>query len=54
MVYGASVHPAEELASWGLVSHVTAREAVILSQDLQHGVASLQRSGPGNATFANR
>jgi enoyl-CoA hydratase len=102
MVYGASVYPAEELAGWGLVSHVTAPErlleegrtlatqlaagptlahratkhvlrawrsggvsaadqvthaegpAVILSRDLQEGVASLQRSGPGRATFANR
>jgi enoyl-CoA hydratase len=27
---------------------------VILSEDLQDGVASLQRSGPGHATFANR
>jgi enoyl-CoA hydratase/carnithine racemase len=102
MVYGASIHPAEELAGWGLVSHVTAPErlleegrafarqlaaaptlahratkhvlragrtggvpaadqvthaegpAVILSRDLQDGIASLQRSGPGRATFANR
>jgi len=28
--------------------------AVILSQDLQHGVEALQRSGPGHATFAGR
>jgi enoyl-CoA hydratase/carnithine racemase len=28
--------------------------AVILSQDLQHGVEALTRSGPGNATFAGR
>lgn len=28
--------------------------AVILSDDLQGGVESLQRSGPGHATFANR
>jgi enoyl-CoA hydratase/carnithine racemase len=102
MVYGASIHRAEELASWGLLSHVTAPErlrdegrafatrlaagptlahkatkrilrawrsggitaadtvtraegpGVIRSQDLQDGVASLQRSGPGHATFANR
>lgn len=27
---------------------------VILSQDLQRGVASLIRSGPGHATFTNR
>jgi enoyl-CoA hydratase len=102
MVYGASIHPAEQLASWGLVSQVTAPErlleegrtfaaqlatgptlahratkhvlrawrsggvsdadqatraqgpAVILSRDLQEGVASLQRSGPGRATFVNR
>jgi enoyl-CoA hydratase/carnithine racemase len=102
MVYAASIHPAEELAAWGLVSQVTAPErllpegrafaarlasgptlahratkhvlqawrsggvsaadevtrsegpAVILSRDLQEGVASLQRSGPGRATFANR
>jgi enoyl-CoA hydratase/carnithine racemase len=27
---------------------------VILSDDLQHGAASLTRSGPGHATFANR
>ncbi|MGA2014699.1 MAG: enoyl-CoA hydratase/isomerase family protein, partial [Solirubrobacteraceae bacterium] len=26
---------------------------VILSNDLQNGVESLQRSGPGHATFAN-
>jgi enoyl-CoA hydratase len=102
MVYGASIHPAEELAAWGLVSHVTAPERlleegrsfamqlaagptlahqatkrilrawrsggvaaadqmtlsegprVILSNDLQNGVESLQRSGPGHAAFANR
>jgi enoyl-CoA hydratase/carnithine racemase len=102
MVYGASVHPAGELAGWGLISHVTAPErlleegrsfatqlaagptlahratkrilgawrsggvpaadqvtsaegpTVILSQDLQEGVASLQRSGPWHATFADR
>jgi enoyl-CoA hydratase len=102
LVYGASIHPAEELAGWGLVSQVTAPErlleegrafaaqlasgptlahratkhvlhawrsggvsaadqvtlkegpAVILSRDLQEGVASLQRSGPGRATFVNR
>jgi enoyl-CoA hydratase len=102
MVYGASIHPAEELAGWGLISHLTAPErlleegrasakqlaagptlahratkrilrawrsggvpaadqvtlaegpAVILSQDLQDGVASLQRSGPGHAAFADR
>jgi enoyl-CoA hydratase len=102
MVYGASVHSAEELAGWGLVSHVTTPEllldegrafathlalgptlahratkhilrawrsggvpgadevtraegpAVILSQDLQEGVVSLRRSGPGHATFNNR
>jgi enoyl-CoA hydratase/carnithine racemase len=102
LVYGASIHPAEELAGWGLVSHVTAPErlleegrtfgallaagptvahratkrvlrawrsggvsaadevtlaegpAVILSRDLQEGIASLQRSGPGHATFAGR
>jgi enoyl-CoA hydratase len=28
--------------------------AVMLSQDLQDGIASLQRSGPGHATFNNR
>jgi enoyl-CoA hydratase/carnithine racemase len=102
IVYAASIHPAEELAGWGLVSQVTAPErllpdgrafaarlasgptlahratkqvlhawrsggvsaadevtrsegpVVILSRDLQEGVASLQRSGPGRATFANR
>jgi enoyl-CoA hydratase len=102
MVYGASIHRAEELAGWGLVSQVTAPErlleegrsfaarlaggptlahratkhvlhawrsggvsaadhvtrsegpGVILSRDLQEGVASLQRSGPGHATFVNR
>ena len=102
MVYGASIHSAEELSAWGLVSHVSAPErlleegrafgtrlatgptiahtatkrilrawrsggvpaadqvthsegpAVILSEDLQNGVASLQRSGPGHATFSNR
>ena len=102
MVYGASTHPAEELAGWGLIGQLTAPErlleegrsfalqlaagptlahqatkrilrawraggvpaadkvtqsegpAVILSQDLQDGIASLQRSGPGHATFANR
>lgn len=102
MVYGASIHPAEELEDWELVSHVTAPErlveegrsfatqlaagptltlratkrilrawrsggvpgadqmtqsegpAVIRSQDLQEGVASLQRSGPRHATFAGR
>jgi enoyl-CoA hydratase/carnithine racemase len=27
---------------------------VILSQDLQNGIASLQHSGPGHATFTNR
>jgi enoyl-CoA hydratase len=102
MVYSASIHPAEELAAWGLVSHVSASDrlleegrtfatqlaagptlahratkrilrawrsggvsaadqvthaegpAVILSRDLQDGIASLQRSGPGHATFANR
>lgn len=102
MVYGASVHPAEELVGWGLISHTTAPErlleegrsfatqlaagptlahratkrilrawrsggvhaadqvtqsegpAVIRSQDLQEGVASLKRSGPGHATFADR
>jgi enoyl-CoA hydratase len=101
LVYGASIHPAEELAAWGLISHVTepadlvqegrafatqlangptlAHRAtkrilrawrsggvaaadqmtlsegprVILSNDLQNGVESLQRSGPGHATFAN-
>jgi enoyl-CoA hydratase len=102
MVYAASIHPAEEVADWGLVSRVTAPEslleegrtfaaqlaagptlahratkrilrawrsggmaaadqatraegpAVILSQDLQEGVVSLQRSGPGRATFVDR
>jgi enoyl-CoA hydratase/carnithine racemase len=102
MVYGAGVHPAEELAEWGLISYVVAPERlledgrsyatrlaagptlahqatkrilrawrsggvaaadamthsegprVILSHDLQDGVASLQRSGPGRANFANR
>ncbi len=102
IVYGASIHPAEELAAWGLISQVTAPErlleegrsfalqlaagptlahqatkhvlrawrsggvaaadqitksegpAVILSRDLQDGIVSLQRSGPGHATFANR
>jgi enoyl-CoA hydratase len=101
-VYGPSIHPAEELAAWGLISHLTAPERlleegrsfatqlaagptlahratkrilrawrsggvpaadqitlsegprVILSNDLQDGVASLQRSGPGHATFADR
>jgi enoyl-CoA hydratase/carnithine racemase len=102
MVYGASVHSAEELAAWGLVSRTTAPErlledgrsfatelaagptlahraskrilrawrsggvaaadlvtqaegpAVIRSRDLQDGIASLQRSGAGHATFADR
>ena len=102
IVYGASVHSAEELAAWGLVSRTTAPErlledgrsfatelaagptlahratkrilrawrsggvaaadlvtqaegpAVIRSGDLQDGIASLQRSGAGHATFADR
>lgn len=32
----------------------SAGAAVIRSDDLQNGVASLQRSGPGHATFTNR
>ena len=28
--------------------------SVMLSQDLQDGIASLQRDGPGHATFNNR
>jgi enoyl-CoA hydratase len=102
MVFTAAIHPAEELASWGLISRAmpadrlieegrafaqglakgptrahgatkrilqawrsggvsAADEAtlaegplVILSQDLQDGIASLRSSGPGHATFNNR
>jgi enoyl-CoA hydratase len=102
MVFTAAIHPAETLASWGLVTGVTPADrltedgrafahglangptrahgatkrilrawrsggvaaadqathaegpAVILSEDLQDGIASLQRAGPGHATFNNR
>ena len=102
MVLTASIQPAETLASWGLVNHITTEgdfvdearafahalaagptrahaatkrilhawrsggiaaadqatqdvsPAVIASTDLQHGIASLQRSGPGHAVFHNR
>jgi enoyl-CoA hydratase len=101
MVFGAGIHPAEELAAWGLISQVVAPRqlleegrsfatrlatgptlahkankrvlrawraggvpaadrvtesegpTVILTQDLQDGVVSFQRSGPGRAKFAN-
>jgi hypothetical protein len=36
------------------LSLIGAIEDVPVSQDLREGVASLQRSGPGHATFADR
>lgn len=41
------------VAAADLVTHAEG-PAVMLSQDLQDGIASLQRSGPGHATFHGR
>jgi len=39
---------------WASCSGQTEGARVIRSQDLQDGSQSLQRAGPGHATFANR